>query len=316
MADTNWWETDTPHKNDVTTGSVETPKQDWWKEDIGQETNKAKTKIPRDKSIMERAPFIGDYVTRAKNAESDWVDKLEKDNPGFRAAYYGQKKIEGVANDIAGSFGTAAITGPGTLLNMGTQGAYGAASRAKDLIAEKGSNLGASDAWDITKSGLYSSLGPLFGRILSPTSKSSVLPKAASGEVETAGKPTFESIKAGLRGENGSPELNEFLQKRWAAQQAKKIEDTTHAIGRGIEWYKDSPMSAITRATNTGLLPYIMGAGPVYSGLAAAGGAVLPHVPKIGSMYWHNQMNPAILQSLITSGAINTNTTSPQDNQP
>lgn len=303
MADTNWWEADTPHQDKQLRAGVTSPdNQNWWAEDAP--VTAPKKKIPRDSSIVERFPLVGGYVTRAKDAESNWVDKIEKDNPGFRAAYYGQKKIEGVANDIAGSFGTAAITGPGTIANMATQGAYGAASRAKNLIAEKGSNFSGSDAWDVGKTGLISSLGPLFGKMLSPTSKATVMPKAPSGEIE-AGKPTFESIKAGLRGESGSPELNEFLQRRWAAQQARKVADTAHTIGRGLDWYKDTPMHALTRATNSGLIPYIMGGGPLWSGAAAAGGALAPHIPKLASTYWHNQMNPAILQSLLTSGAVN-----------
>lgn len=300
MADNNWMDEYRVGGKPTTVPGTVVEDEDWTKQ-YRTKSKKSTKNIPRDKSIMERIPLVGGLATQYKDSESDWVDKIDAKNPGFRAAYYNNKKLEGVANDIIGSVATSAVSGPKLLTNMITQALYGGASRGKDIIADKGSDVKLSDIGDVGKSGAISALGPLAGRLLSPTSKNlGGLPKPPPVE-----KPTFESIKAGMRGGNKDALLDAFVRGRQQAIHAKNIEKTASSIKSGMGNLMDQPTSAAVRAFAGGAVPYMMGAHPLLTATGATLGAVAPHVPQMGAKYWNNQMNDAILKSIITSYGVN-----------
>lgn len=310
MAD-NWWDKYpdlTDKMNNAKSESL--PTQDnWWDKypDITNQSSKPEinaNKIPRDKSILERVPLVGKYASKYKDYESDQVNKVNEKNPGYRAAYYNNKKLEGVANDVMGSIATTAATGPGLILNMLSQGGYAASSKLKDLVTEKGSDIDASDVGSVAKSGALGSAGPLVGKIISPIAKVK-LPVNPSPD-----KTTYSSILGVLRGGNKSADLDTIVAKHYAAKQAQRIADTSDKISEGIQSYKDSIPNALSRAFMGGALPYMVGGHPLMTSAGAVAAAAAPHVPFAASKYIHNQLmsNPgtdAILKALITSGAAN-----------
>lgn len=337
----NWWDTDEEHKADNKEAAKPKPGETapaykvqpdnmkaWWEKDESHiDTTSKKTdpsKIPRDKSIFERVPWLGQYITKHKDWESNFVDELEKHAPGTRAAFYNQKKISDVATDMTGSLLTGAVTGPAMLLNMATQGAYGGASRARDLVAEKGSDFGTSDVLDVLKTGGISSLGPAFGQLLHPANPILKNPpppvSAIFGKAPTSGS-SVEGIIAGRRADipnrmtgvtprqeadKLAEQLAEMTKRQQAAAHAQKVQATSDRLSEAHKGFKDSVTGALTRTALGGIPGYWASGGHPAAAMTTAGLSYMaPHIPHLASKFIHNQGRPALLQALLTSGAIN-----------
>lgn len=280
-----------------------TPTDEWANFKIQQSkpTTKSK-KIIEPTSHVENLPFgIGESYKKGKELYKNIEKQLGPNLDTIRAS-------EQLAMDLPGSLLTSAVTGPGTLAGMAGQGLYGGAARARDIYGEKGANFDTSDVLDVLKSGGISSLGPLAGRMISPT-VSRAMPPTMPAE-----RPTVESIRAAARrktlGET-TPALDEFMRKRGAGVKQKKIEETAHKIGQGFENFPSTVTGGLTRAFMGAGIPWFMGyTHPALLGAVAAGSALGPHLPQMAAKYWHNTalknpLNEAILKSLVTSGGIN-----------
>lgn len=114
-------------------------------------------------------------ITVDEPTKNSWLDKYLVDKPqNIKSNEQVRKERfergQRLGRDVGNSILLQAISGPGTLINMGGQGLYGAGSHLYDVAKEKGvSNINAEDLKQAGVSGGISALGPLAGRFISPT---------------------------------------------------------------------------------------------------------------------------------------------------
>lgn len=244
--------------------------QNWWDED----------KVEGFKS--GDAPNTGDFWN------DDLVVKPKKKEPrtiGFgpfktelspeKAARF--ERGERLGRDVGNSVALSAISGPGLMLNMLGQGAYGAGSHLYDKAKEKGiSGLNSSDAKGAGVTGAFSMLGPLFGKAISP--KAPMMPKnrqemvaydiAKSKGIDAVPERLYESIARDRR-------LDIFKQF---------VPDLGHSATSGVPKWAEKGADFIARnaipAAIGGVAGHTMFDSPM---LGAMLGIALPHSKDIVS---------------------------------
>lgn len=245
------------------------------------------------KMMGKGVPVLRNYVP-----QDDRMTAMEEDRPITAGA---TKVIGGAAATLPLVAATGGLTGPALLPAMAGQVTLGAGLNAADTLAEKGGETTGEDlAWAGAKGAGFGATGPLASKILSPGTVVTP-PKFRPPTKPNPEPPTYESIKANMRGGNESQQLNDLIAKRRAimAQTAKDQAQTAKEAARAATRQKvASALDTVTDKDSLfrmgargvmGAMPFAyFGAHPAVTTLAALGGAAAPHIPKVASAYAHN----------------------------